>query len=130
MTKNEKYDALKAKGINMKHINNLSSDEVDKLYIQNIVDKSSGNTPSENGTDTGADTGETNPSDQDGDNQTSPDSGNTPSETQTKNTTAKKVLEFETSGWCEELKTSYKKGLYHPKSDKEYKALKKYSVQE
>ena len=128
MTKNEKYDALKAKGINLKHINNLSSDEVDKLYIQTSPD--SGNTPSENGIAAGADADEANPSDQDGDNQTSPDSGNTPSGTQTKNTTAKKVLEFETSGWCEELKNSYKKGLYHPKSDKEYKALKKYSVQE
>jgi len=116
MTKNEKYDALKVKGVNLKHINNLSSDEVDKLFTQYI--------------DTGAaNTGNT-PPDKDEDSQTPPDTGNTPPEPQTKNETVKKVLKFKTSGWCEELKTSYKKGTYHPKSDKEYKALKKYAIQE
>ena len=37
-------------------------------------------------------------------------------------------LEFATSGWCNELKTSYSRGKYLPLSIEEYKALKPYSL--
>ena len=111
MTKIEKYDALKEKGVELKHINNHSSDEIDALYTQYIETDASGNpleTPS------------------DGETPDTPASGNP-----LKNPLPKaRVLEFETSGWCEELKMSYRKGVYHPKSEKEYKALKKYAIQE
>ena len=37
-------------------------------------------------------------------------------------------LIFNNSGWCEELKFSYFRGPYKPKSIKEYEALKKFSA--
>ena len=40
------------------------------------------------------------------------------------------VLKFECSGWCEELGVSYYKGDYQPRTDEEYKGLKKYAVSE
>lgn len=110
MTKNEKYDALKTKGISLKHINNLSADEVDSLYIQHFGPEE---TPPEGNDD-----------------QTPLDGGNTPPGPAEKPEPVKKFLKFKTSGWCEELEMSYKKGVYHPKSEKEYRALKKYAVQE
>ena len=36
-------------------------------------------------------------------------------------------LIFEKSGWCEELKTSYRRGHYTCKNQKEYDVLKKYA---
>ena len=38
-----------------------------------------------------------------------------------------KTLIFKNSGWCEELQRSYYTGIYTPKNEKEYNALKKYS---
>ena len=37
------------------------------------------------------------------------------------------TLEFSGFGWCEELKKSYSRGLYKPKSKEEYEALKPFS---
>jgi len=44
----------------------------------------------------------------------------------TKNKKKIKEIIFEGSGWCEELQTSYRKGIYTPKTLKEYNILKKY----
>ena len=38
-----------------------------------------------------------------------------------------KALYFKSSGWCDELKKSYEKGFYTPKSEKEFNALEKYA---
>ena len=38
------------------------------------------------------------------------------------------TLEFKSSGWCEELKISYRRGKRTPKTIKEYNALKKYAL--
>ena len=40
------------------------------------------------------------------------------------------VLQFIRSGWCEELKRSYRQGVYKPKTKEEYNALKKYALKE
>lgn len=130
MTKIEKYDALKEKGVELKHINNHSSDEIDALYKQYFDTEGTGTPtpPEQTGSDGDNNTGTTPPeshgSDQDN------NSGNKPPEGPKEKVPAKMVLEFATSGWCEELKMSYRKGVYHPKSKKEYEALKKYAIQE
>ena len=117
MTKTEKYDALKKKGVELKHINNHSSDEIDALYKQHFGsdDGEVPTPPEQTGSDQG--TGNNTPDDTDKDDAS-------------KKVPPKRVLEFATSGWCEELKMSYRKGVFHPKSEKEYEALKKYAIQE
>lgn len=40
------------------------------------------------------------------------------------------VLRFPGSGWCNEIGFSYTKGLYRPKTAREYEALRKYAVEE
>lgn len=175
-TKNEKYDALKTKGVaGLKHINNHTADEIDTLYIQYFGPEGTIN-------------GGTTPL-KPLDGQIPPDEGSQDAEeikllkekaieeattiVDEANKEAEKIIEsakkfgfeivkeaeekvagitgeeakldddeeddtdvevkplvFKTSGWCEELEMSFKKGIYHPKSAKEYKVLKKYAVQE
>ncbi len=40
------------------------------------------------------------------------------------------TLEFDHSGWCEELKNSYFKGTYRPATVEEYSILRKYAARE
>lgn len=40
------------------------------------------------------------------------------------------VLRFPGSGWCNEIGFSYTKGLFRPKTAREYEALRKYAVEE
>jgi cell division septum initiation protein DivIVA len=171
-TKNEKYDALKKKCVELKHINNLNSEEVDALYLQHFG-------PEGGTADPSIQTGDNTDS---GENQTLPDADNQgfleeakkeaddiieaakaeavqiiESAKESGNEIVKEAedkaaeligkeaeqdeeednsdvevspLVFKTSGWCEELQMSFKKGIYHPKSAKEYIGLKKYAAQE
>lgn len=38
------------------------------------------------------------------------------------------VLHFDHSGWCDELKCSYRRGIYNPKDRAEFEALSKYAI--
>lgn len=38
------------------------------------------------------------------------------------------LLNFPCNGWCEELQRSYRKGTFRARDEKEYQALKKYSI--
>lgn len=143
MTKQETYDELVKRGATLKPVASYKADELKALLADTPEPGAKGADDSESGrTDSGNDT--------QGDPQNKPDTGdagndgaahqddppNVPADPVPPADPVKEepkkfpVLRFPGSGWCNEIGYSYTKGLYRPKSAREYEALRKYAVEE
>lgn len=107
MTKQELYDALKADGAKLgKGVQFFKRDDLLRMYVERF----------------GVEPGET---------EELPNSHLLADEPAERDEPAFEeripMLKFAESGWCEELKRSYFRGLYRPRTSEEYRALRKYA---
>lgn len=132
MTRKEIYEELKADGAKLKSLRSYNLAQLQELYTERFgyapdekpdEDNSSSIVEEEVSDTQDDDAGDTNDADDEDD---SPDDVDDDPEPQVKIRT----LEFDRSGWCEELGTSYFKGIHRPATVKEYLTLRKYAARE
>ncbi len=107
MTKTEIHAALKAAGVKLKGINAYSVDELAALHAKQFGKGTPPIPPP-----------------------TAPGASSAPASNAKEAEPQMRVLFFENSGWCEELRKSYFQGVHHPSNVKEYLALRKFAARE
>lgn len=133
MTRKEIYKELEADGAKLKTLRTYNLSQLQELYTERF-----GHAPDEKPaeSDEAGDAGEveenhTDDADDAGDTQDeSPDDAESDEAGDAPKVQEIHTLEFDRSGWCEELKQSYFKGIHRPATVKEYLTLRKYAAKE
>lgn len=124
MTRKEMYEALAGEGVTLKSLNSYSLEALQNMYREHFGEPWTAPVGSEpQGEPEG-----TEPSLRQDEPAVTPDE-NEGSETQ-EESVEPRTLEFNHSGWCDELGTSYFQGYYSPKTVQEYLILRKYAERE